>query len=222
MLKSQILWLFSEGKPSSQPISGSTITGMRIFALETDKNKIIKRFCHQNEKVVLVTYYHGFSFLFATLRETGITIGLVLLGGVAWYYQLPMGWVVGILFSIWFVFAFLNMLKAFIDWCYDMIIVTTDKVILVDQTSIFKQNINPVHLDNLGSITTQSQFWDALPFGVIRFHLKEGLGGDDIMKRYIPRYRDVSGVISQVMTAFQRTRQNVPTSVASAPPAAAQ
>ena len=191
---------------------------MRIFALETNRQKILERFCYEGECVVCQTHYHGLSFLFAVVKEIIITTVLIGIGITAWYFELPMGWTVGILGTLWVTFAFFNMLKAYIDWYFDMIIVTSDKVILIDQTSIFHREVSPIHLDNIGSITAETQYWNLFPFGALRFHLKEGLGGDDIMKRYVPHAQEVAGHISDCMTKFQRRSRKQPATDAPAEP----
>jgi hypothetical protein len=102
------------------------------------------------------------------------------------------------------------MLKAYIDWTYDFIIITTDKVILVDQTSIFKQEIMPLHLENIGGISTFTQYMDIFPFGGISIHLKEGKGGEDVMLKYVPRAKEVAGTLSDVVTTYQRRAHGKP------------
>lgn len=177
---------------------------MRIFALETDPQRIIRRYCHEGECAVLVTRYHGLSFLFATLREMLITVlcfGVIVL---AWRLAWPMGVVLFLVAVVWFVFVFFAVVKAFLDWRFDMIIVTTDKIILVDQTSIFRQEVKPMHLENVGGISASTQFWNIFPFGQLTIHLKEGLGGDSLVLRYVPDAQRVAATISDVVTRFQR------------------
>lgn len=177
---------------------------MRFFALETDTAKLKRKFISEGEQEVLMTYYHGLSFFFASLREMIITILLVAIGIVAGVWGAPPGWTVGILFLLWFVFVFFNLLKAYIDWAYDFILVTTDKIIFVDQTSIFRQEIKPLNLENVGGVSVQTQYWNIFPFGIVSVHLKEGLGGDRIVKKYVPRAEEVAAKISEVVTKYQR------------------
>ena len=177
---------------------------MRIFALETDTEKLKQRFISEGEEEVLMTYYHGLSFFFASLREMILTILLVAIGIAVGAWGAPIGWTVGVLFVLWFVFVFFNLLKAYIDWAYDFILVTTDKIIFVDQTSIFRQEIKPLNLENVGGVSTKTQYWDIFPFGIVSVHLKEGLGGDRIIKKFIPRAQEVAATISEVVTRYQR------------------
>jgi hypothetical protein len=184
---------------------------MRIFALETDKEKIKQRFCHGGECIVLMTYFHGLSFLFAIFREIIITTILLVFFIVAIILQWPLGWIAAIIGVVWFIFVFFNVVRAYIDWNYDFIVVTTDKIIVVDQTSFFHQEIKPIHIENVGGVTTNTQFWGLFPFGAMTIHLKEGMGGDDLTKKYVPRVDDVAAKISDVVTQYQRrTHRPVP------------
>lgn len=179
---------------------------MRIFALQTDKQKIIRRYCHdhEGESVVHFTHYHGLLFLFRAIKDVFFTIIIIALGVLSLYFKMHVGWTFGILGIIWFLFVFKNLIKIYIDWRYDFIVITTDKVILVDQTFFFKQQIMPIHVENIGGISTFTQFWDIVPFGGMKLHLKEGLGGQDITIKYVPHLQVVAGKISDVVTRYQR------------------
>ena len=177
---------------------------MRFFALQTDKQKIIKDFCSKDEDVIYMTYYHGLSFLFAIIREIIITIIVFAFAIMGVLFDWPLLWLLAILFSLWFIFVFFNALKAYIDWSYDMIVITTDKVILIDQTSFLRQEIKPISLENIGSITTRTQFGNIFNFGQIVIDLKEGEGGKNIKLFYVPSAEEVAAKISDAVTRFQR------------------
>ncbi len=180
---------------------------MRIFALETDLEKIKKRFCQDGECVLHTTPFHTLSFLFASLRDIFLTIVFFFGGWAGIAFGLPVLWTVGGLSVAWFILVFFSFLKAYIDWLYDCIIITTDQVILVDQTSVFKHEIRPMHVDNIGAITTTTQFWNMFPFGIIKIHLKEGLGGDTIILKYVPRAEEVAVIITGVVKDYQRRHE---------------
>ena len=194
---------------------------MRIFALQTDVNEVKKRFCHEGERVVYMTYFHGLSFFFAIVREVIITMVFLTLAVFVVHFDWFIAVALPILSLLWLFMVVLNVLKAYIDWFFDFIMVTTDKVIMLDQSSIFKQVVKPIHVENIGGISTSTQFWDMFPFGQLTIHLKEGLGGDTIVLKYVPRVREVAGAISEVVTRYQRhntanpassTGQNLPKS----------
>jgi len=184
---------------------------MRILALETDIEKIKCRFLRDSsEAEILTTRYHGLSLFFASVREIFMTILVFFIGVGAWYLNMPMGMVVTVLFVGWFFFVFFNLMKAWIDWCYDFIFVTTDRVILVDQTSVIRQKITPLHMENIASVTYETQFWDIFKFGIVDIRLKEGSGDEHRVLKYVPNSKEVATKISDVVTRYQRKPVDVP------------
>lgn len=178
---------------------------MRFLALETNIEKIKNRFvCKGEEDEILMTRYHGLSFLFASFRELFMTLLLFGVGVLAWWLQAPMTYAVSLLFGIWLVFVFYNLLKAWIDWRFDFLLVTTDKVIVVDQTSIIRCKVKPIHIENIGSVTSETQFADIFNCGIVQIDLKEGEGGDTISLRYVPNAKEVSTKISDVVMRYQK------------------
>jgi hypothetical protein len=177
---------------------------MRILALQTDPECIKKQCLSEGEEVVLMTYYHALSFFFASLREIFFTMIFLGIGIGLWAIGAPMVWVVGMLTAIWFFFIFFNLLKAWIDWRFDFILVTTDKLILVDQTSLIRQKVNPIHLENIGSIASETQYWNLFGFGKIIINLKEGEGGGVSILTFVPNAEEVASKISATVTYYQR------------------
>ena len=178
---------------------------MRLFALDTRViETICDRYCTKGETQVLLTRYHWLSFILRTIREFIITLILLVVVGIAWSYDWPMIEIIGGAASLWVIFVLFRFLKAFIDWRFDFLFVTSDKIVLVDQTSIFSRNEKPVHLENVGGVSASTQFWDIFPFGKITIHLKEGLGGDSVTILYVPHAQQVGATIADVVTKYQR------------------
>ena len=181
---------------------------MRIFALETDQEKIQKKFLCEGEQVLMVTRYHALSFFFSSLREIAITVLTVIAAAAAIYFGAQWIWTIGIAIVAWLVFVFFNFLKALIDWRYDLLIITTDRIILMDQSSIFHQKINPISIENIGSVSAETQYWGVFPFGAVILKMKGGQGGEQMELRYVPNAPLVAAKISEVVTAYQRSVQN--------------
>lgn len=180
---------------------------MRILALETNIEEIKRRLKSEGEQELLTTHYHGASFFFASIREFFYTILLFFIGVVAWYLHAPMEYVVSMLAAMWFFFVFFTLLKAFIDWQFDFIILTTDRLILVDQTSVIKSKVTPIHHENIASVSSETQFWDIFQFGKIVINLKEGEGGSRHVLRYVPNAEEVAAKISDMVTQYQRVNR---------------
>lgn len=181
---------------------------MHILALDTDIDGIKRRFLSANEQEVLTVFRHGFSFFLQIILQIVLTIGLVTAGIVfnTWDifpWNIPPWWMVGIVALLWILLAFPTILKAFLDWKFDFIFVTTDKVVMANQSSLFHHRITPMSLENFASVTAASQFWNLFPFGSLNFQLKEGTGEDMTMK-YIPNADDVAAKISDTITQYER------------------
>ena len=178
---------------------------MRIFALETDTDVLKQEFLMQGEQEVLITFYHWFSFLIAIARDIVATVILIGVGvGAVLFGSAPLSWTIGIIGAIWFVFVFFHLLRGYIDWAYDCILVTTDKIIFVDQGSIFRREIRPINVESVGGVSTKTQFWNVFPFGIVSIYLKEGVGGGTVEKKYIPHAEKVASIVSDVVTKYQR------------------
>ena len=192
---------------------------MHLLALNTDIEGVKRRFLSANEQEVLTAYRHGFFFFLSIVLQLVLTIGLIA-AGVAlntWDilpWDIPSWWIAIFLAILWAFLAFPTILKAFLDWKFDFIFVTTDKVVLLDQSSIFHHRITPMNLENFASVTAASQFWNLFPFGSLHFQLKEGTG-EDITMKYIPHADEVAAKISDTVTQYQRRFMEQPSTVPS-------
>lgn len=178
---------------------------MRIFALETDSDRLKRDFLYEREQEVLTVRYHGFQFFLAALR-LGLLSALILAVAIGvWMVGVP-GWIVTLAAAgLWLFTVFPRLLRSFIDWRYDFTFVTTDKVVLVEQSSLFHQRITPINMENFASVSTETQFLNLFPFGTLRFHLKSGIG-QDIVLPYINRADHVAAQIANAVTEFQRRK----------------
>ncbi len=178
---------------------------MRIFALETDIGKLKKRFLSEGEREIRTVFFHGFRFFLRLLGHTlwtSIFLAFVLFMSST---GLPLLWLLIAAGTPWIFFIATSLLKAYLDWRYDFLLITTDKVIIVDQSSIFHQKVTPMNLENFASVTAETQFWNLFPFGILSFNLKEGVG-NGVRLRYIPHVHEVVSVISDAITTFQRRK----------------
>jgi hypothetical protein len=178
---------------------------VHIFALETDIGKLKSRFLSAEEQEIQTVSFHGFRFFLVVFRDVvwtllivAITVGIGLTG-------LPLSWLIPTAGIVWLVLVFQSLLRAYLDWKYDFILITTDKVIIFDQSSLFHQKITPMNLENFASASAETQFWNLFPFGILHFNLKEGVGSG-VNLRYIPNAHDIAACISDTITTFQRRK----------------
>lgn len=177
--------------------------GMRIFALETDIRRIVPQYLTGGEREVLIAYHHWLVFLVEVLRQSMVFLAVCLIGYVVQQLGVPSIWPAGL---VAFVFLFWNLprlIRSYIDWHYDVLLVTTDKIVLIDQSSIIRQRVTKMSLDNIASVTMETQWLNTFPFGCVRFNLKEGFGGEFALQ-YIPNAATIVVKISDVITQFER------------------
>jgi hypothetical protein len=100
-----------------------------------------------------------------------------------------------------------GLVRAFIDWKYDFILLTTDKLIIVDQSSLFRKSITPISLENLGDVVSQTQWLNLFNFGIIQFALKEGTG--EVKLKFMPDADALVAKIAEQITLYQRRKDYV-------------
>ncbi len=182
---------------------------MQIFALETDINKIKDRFLAHGEQEIFTVTPHVFSFLVRIIWDVLLTAILLFVGIYSYEIGMVTGAVAVTFFSsAWFIFVFFSVVRAYIDWKYDFIFLTTDKLIIVDQMSLFRKSITPINLENLGDVVAQTQWLNLFNFGMIHFALKEGSGPEIILK-FMPEADKLVAKISEQITLYQRRKDYV-------------
>ncbi len=175
---------------------------MRIFALETNRETLLKGLLSPGEKVLLSSNYHVMKFLPGILRFLILTAIAVALEIYAPVLLLP-SFSIWIIVPFWIVFAAWPFFNLLIDWWHDAIFVTTEEVILINQHTIFKRHVRQMNLDNIASIGDQTQWGNIFGFGKVRFDLKEGVG-EDLAVSFIPDAHKVSSTISDAIVEFFR------------------
>ncbi len=178
---------------------------MKIFALQTDEEKLIQSFLSSDEKVVLRVKFSAFMFVLRSIKAFVFTVIIIALGGVFGYSGLPALVHVPVLAFFWFFFVFVKWVMSFLDWKYDLLLVTTDEIVVVDQGSLFRVSIRQMNLDNIASVASKSQYMNLFPFGTLMFDLKEGTG-NAVVLHYIPKADRVASIISDSLVRYQRRR----------------
>ena len=178
---------------------------MRILALETDVGQITAKYLTGGEREVLLAYHHWLVFCMGTLWQSMILVVTGVIAFVAASLGMSPMWAAGIVGLALLLWILPRTFTSYIDWRYDVLFVTTDKIVLIDQSSIIRQRVTEMSLDNIASVTAETQWFNLFPFGCVRFNLKEGIGGEIILT-YIPNAEQVAARISDAMTEFQRRK----------------
>lgn len=182
---------------------------MRIFALETNIELIKQRFLTSGEHEIFTAHPHGFSFVWNVIWELCVT--LVLLSACIYAFSqgaLSAGTATIVFLMGWFIFVFFGLVEAYINWKYDFIFLTTDKLVIVDQASLFRKFITPISLENLGDVISQTQWLDLFHFGIIHLTLKEG-NGPEIKLVFMTHADKLVSKISSQITLYQRRKDYV-------------
>lgn len=176
---------------------------MKIFALETDKEKLKRSFCGPDEKIVCTANFHGFLFAGKAIVASFWTVLIVgvVIAGIS--FGLPGGILTGVALLAWLILVARPLFRSFIDWKFDLLILTTGKLVIINQSSIFRQHVRQMNLENIASVNVETQFGNIFPFGSLCFDLKEGLG-ERMCLRYIPSAHHISANISDALMKFAK------------------
>lgn len=179
---------------------------MRILALETNTAKLLKRLLSDGEQLIFCERKHWLVLFVILLRALVITAILGGLLSLAIWSGIP--WLLGAQVAglAWFFLVFLVFFRDFIDWRYDYFILTSEELMIVDQSSIFRLKIRQVNLDNVAGVSAETQLWNIFPFGQVSCQLKEGLG-EPVHARYLPYAERLAAKISDAVIAVQRRRR---------------
>lgn len=152
---------------------------MRVLALETDVAKIKKQFIVEGEEELLCSRHHIFSFLFPLLAVILLTLIVAVGSGLALAFQSTLFPYVMFFWSQWIFICLYQLIKAWIAWRYNFLIVTTEKIVIVTHLCIFHQEIHPLHFENIRSIRTESQYFGIGNCGTLFVTLEEKTEGGD-------------------------------------------
>lgn len=176
---------------------------MQIFALETNVNQLKERLFSASEKEIFTVRRHGILFAlrscwygFLTLLMVALSLYIILSG-----FQNEAMIVIGF-FLVWFAVLFIPWLRAFIDWRYDFIFLTDEKLVIVDQTTITRRIITTLSLESIAQVNSRSQWLNLFGFGVVTIVQKEGFD-DKFILPYLPNSDRLAFLISEQIAAFE-------------------
>lgn len=169
---------------------------MRFLALEANIRKLKQRFIVEGEEELLATTRHAFAFILPLLwivPAAGLAIAL-------WVQGMRMGFdfvvITGVLYAA-LAFLLAMAIHAFIEWRYNFVVVTTEKVVVVDHRFVFSQVIRPIPLDTIATTDTGSQYLGLGNCGYVNLHLSEVLQGTnkEIRLDRLPKPDVIAGII---------------------------
>jgi hypothetical protein len=108
------------------------------------------------------------------------------------------------------IFFFYQAAKALISWRYNYLIVTTEKIVIVKHISFFHQEIYPIHIENILSTRTESQYFGIGNCGTLFINLEEKVGGGNSQHVCIPTLPNPSVIGGIIENAVVLKKQRVP------------
>ncbi len=179
---------------------------MRILALQTDLSKLKSQFHSPDEREIMTAHFHWFKFFGSFMWSGFFTIILIALGiWIPIQFDLSVTLVETTVILLWLLVVFPKLLRSYIDWQYDFVVITTDKVVIVDQSSIFRQKVTPINLENVSGVSTETQFWNLFHFGTLHLDLTESAGAEHTLY-FVKHAHDVAAAVTEALTNFQRRK----------------
>lgn len=185
---------------------------MQIFALETNVDRLKQKLFSSEEREVFTVRRHGILFVLRSLWYGTLTLLLIALSLYVIISNLIDPLTISIaIFVLWFVIIFFPWVRAFIDWRYDFIFLTTEKLVIVDQTFIIRRIITSLSLDSIAQVNSHSQWLNLFGFGKLEIAQREGQS-ENFHLPYLPNVERISTLISDQIATFE-LRQSSSTSV---------
>jgi hypothetical protein len=183
---------------------------MQIFALETNVDRLKAKLFSANEREIFTVRRHVVLFVLRTVWYVVLT--MILVGVTA--YILVAGFLdplilVPVFLLVWLVFVVVGWIRAFIDWQYDFIFLTNEKLVIVDQTTILRRSITSLSLDSIAQVNSHSQWLNVFGFGTLEIAQREGQTENFILP-YLPDPDRLVTLISDQISSFNGTKNSPP------------
>lgn len=185
---------------------------MRLFALHTDIERLKKEFIVEDEREILSTNMHFSAFFVPFLRATFFAAVIVPIALVVAWQGGALVLVGSVLIALWAIVYASMTFNAFVRWKYNVIFVTSEKVVFVRHRSIFSEKIDPTHLENISSTAVRSQFMGFVHCGTVLLNLKEREAATTrhVVMQYVPHPGRVAAAIENAIVLMKKRKlQNI-------------
>jgi hypothetical protein len=171
---------------------------MKILALETSIEELKQKFLVEGEKAVHVTHKHFLAFsrvIFWPTVAAIVFLSIFLLAATqGWWDSLffIIFFFVGLIIYVFFFIA------GYVQWKYNFVIVTTQKVILVEQRSLFYHQIHPLHFETIRNVRVESQYGGFFQCGILHISLavpERGGTSIELPIPYLSKPENIAAVI---------------------------
>jgi hypothetical protein len=148
---------------------------MKFLALQTDVEVLKKQFIPEGEHEIMTVTRHPVIFVLDFIWKTAVFIIVIffLSAAFAFFQNLANPFIFILFFVLLTLGYFYTIAVSYIAWRYNFLIITTDKIIIIDHYSFFRQKMNSVHLDMVLRSKFSTQFLGLFHCGTIYIHLDE-------------------------------------------------
>ncbi|MFH0912639.1 MAG: PH domain-containing protein [Patescibacteria group bacterium] len=152
-----------------------------------------------NEKTILILRKHWFILAWPFFKGVLFIIAAIFLlsVGKVGFYVFNSAWLT-FLYLAWVVFWASSLLYEYLNWYRDRFVITNQRVVNVDQKSVFQRRVSEVELDKIQDIAHEINgvVATALDFGNI---IISSAGSDNIELRDIAQPAEIQDVISKLV-----------------------
>ncbi len=183
---------------------------MRFLALQTNVELLKKQFIPEGEHEILTVTRHPIKFiadffgktLLVLLLTTSISFSLSFFSS-----SMPSSLTLALTVFI-LLFYLYQIVKSYIAWRYNFLIVTSEKIIIIHHESFLHQSINSIHLENIRNTGFISQFFGIFRCGILSIDLLELQGGSTQVLRlsYIPAPDTIVSAIEHAIALKQQKK----------------
>ena len=163
---------------------------MRFLALQTDIELLKKQFIPEGEHEIMTVARHPIIFIIDFFWKSFVAFALlVILAFVAPFFDSPAGRLTTVALIAFIMLGYLyELVVSYIAWRFNFLIVTSDKVVIINHRSFFHQRMNSLHIDDIRSSKCESQFFGIVRCGIVQINLEEKSGGSTKVTsiRYVP------------------------------------
>ena len=169
---------------------------MRLLALEANLRKLKKQFIAEGEEELLSTTKHAFAFLVPMLwivPAAVFSVGAWAMGILAGYDML----VLTPLLYAWLAVLGVLAAKAYIDWRYNVVVVTTEKIVVIKHNFVYSETVKPYNLEGVGSASAGTRYFGIGNCGYVELGLSSVKQGTNVKERLecLPKPSVVAGAI---------------------------
>lgn len=182
---------------------------MRFFAMETNLDVLKEKFLVEGEEAALVTHRHFLVFLveaFWPIIIGALVLFVLMLATAA--ELLTIDWYIAGLAALFAVEAIL-LFRAWASWRYNFLIVTTQKVVIIEQRTFYQQ-IHPLPFSSISNTRVESQFFGIFRCGILHVNTtvpERGGQYQELPNPYMPKPENIAAVIENGLVLTKQPPQ---------------